>query len=386
MQTVKSFSFQVPKKFIFGMGESKKIGEEAKRIGAHRALVITDPVVKQVGTTEAVLTYLINAGLAVEVFSGVKPEPPVELLEECVMKTRESNYDIIVGIGGGSSLDLAKATSVIAGNTGTVSDYLLGKVPNNRGLPRILLPTTAGTGSEVTCGAVFTDEKSNTKIGMVNPLLFADLAIVDPEFTVSMPPEVTASTGIDVLIHAVESFIARLASPISEQFALKAIKLAETYLRMAFADGKNLVAREMMALASLTAGLSITNAFCGAAHALAYPLGAIYHVPHGIACYVVFSASMEINSIANLSKFRSMAVEMGIKTEGLPDREVAAAVIEAFRQLGKDIQLPQNLRDIGVNKGDIPKLVELVKQKHLIDNNPYHLDKKTISAIYEASF
>ena len=387
MKSRENFAFRIPGDIHFGMGASAELASHAKRLGATTVLLVTDETLCDAGVAGRLRTSLETAGLTVGLYDRVLPEPPTRNVDECVALVGEGQYDCVVGLGGGSVLDVAKATALVATNGGSVVDHLWEeKTASNPALPKILLPTTAGTGSEASRGAVFTDTGRNVKRGMVNTLLRADIAIIDPEFTLTMPPRLTATTGMDAFIHALESFIGKAASPMTELFSLEAIRLIARHLRAAVLNGDDIEARTSMALASLYGGLSSGNAFCGVAHALSNPIGNKFHLPHGTACFLTLGATLRYNCLADLEKFRRIGSALGLPLAGLSNHEAADKIIGSIVQIGKDVGLPQCLRDVGATEDELEELAEGATQPHLLANNPCLVDERVLVDIVHASF
>jgi alcohol dehydrogenase len=284
-------------------------------------------------------------------------------------------------------MDVAKAIAVIATNQGGAVDYLgLNKVPKP-GLPKIMIPTTAGTGSEVTFTAVFVRKNLKKKEGMNSPHLYPELALLDPELTLSLPPAPTAQTGLDALCHAIESYTSVNSSPVSEMFSLEAIALISENLRACVHDGKNIVARERMLLGSLYAGIGLANAGVTAVHSLSYPLGGKYGIGHGLANTMMLPAVMAFNIPAALEKFTDVAEAMGENVDGLPAREAAYLALEAVEALIEDCGIHETLAQFGIKEKDFPALADVaVTVARPLENNPRKLTKDDMIAIYAQAF
>ncbi|MBW2675709.1 MAG: iron-containing alcohol dehydrogenase [Deltaproteobacteria bacterium] len=277
------FSFTGAGKIVFGNGAFEQLAEQIKTLGGSKPLVVLDKNLSAAGLKEKVTDYFKKAGMTIAVFDKVEGEPPLELADEGAKAATTGKCDVVVGIGGGSTMDVAKAVAVIPANKGKAKDYLgLGNVPGP-GLPTIMVPTTAGTGSEVTFTSVFIRKDLNKKEGMNSPYLYPDIALLDPELTLSIPSHVTATTGVDALCHAIESYTSITASPMSELVSLEAIDLISSNLRTCVHNGADLEARGQVLLGSLYAGLGLANAGVTAVHSLSYPLGGMYGIPHGLA-------------------------------------------------------------------------------------------------------
>ncbi|HEU5318115.1 MAG TPA: iron-containing alcohol dehydrogenase [Chloroflexota bacterium] len=380
------FPFRVPPTQLFGTGAVEKIGDEAKRLGISRALVVTDPGVAKAGIAERVRELLDAAGVATAVYDGVEPEPSVASVERAV-EAAGTEHDAIVGVGGGSALDTAKGLSLRSANPGPLQRYFGVELVEKSGLPTILVPTTAGTGSEITPNAIFDDTERKLKAGIVSHRLFAQVAIVDPDLTVGVPPHITAASGIDALTHAMESYVAVRATPHTDLYALESIRLIAANLRTAVARGGDRAARYGQALGSFYAGISITNAGTGLCHAMAYPLGSAYHVPHGMANALLLPAVLEYNALGDVPKMARVAEAMGERVDGLSDREAARVGVDAVRQLCADVGLPKGLREVGVPEDALEGFVEgALSAQRLITNNPRVPDAQAVLRIYRESY
>lgn len=274
--------FRTTKRILFGFGAVEKTGAEAQLLKAKKVLIITDQGVIQAGLLETVEKSLQAAGLPFAIFDGVEPDPRIEVVEKSVEKAKKEGIDLIIGFGGGSSLDIAKVTSILLTNSGKIDGLFGIDLVPNPGIPVILVPTTAGTGSEVTPIAILSDTKEKLKKGIVSPFLFPEVAIVDPRLTIGLPPSVTAFTGMDALTHAIEAYASINATALTDLFAFRALELISQNIRVAYANGENLAARSNMMEGSLLAGIAFANAGVGAAHAFAYPLGGEFHLAHGL--------------------------------------------------------------------------------------------------------
>ncbi|WP_209123788.1 iron-containing alcohol dehydrogenase [Alkalihalobacillus sp. BA299] len=379
--------FQTAGQLITGSGSVAKVGEEVAKLGGKKVLIITDKIIRETGLVNKVVAPLQGQALEVDIIDDVIPEPPFEILEEMAAKISNKGYDVFVGVGGGSALDVTKLLAVMMTNTDNVRDMVGIDNIKNPGLPFILIPTTSGTGSEVTYNAIFTDNRDKVKKGIVSTYLLPNIAIVDAELTLTVPPAVTAATGMDALVHAVESYTAIRSNELTDGIALQAIKLISRSLRTAVHNGKDLKAREDMAMGSLLAGISLGNAGVGAVHALAYPLGGKFKVPHGVANSLLLPYVMKYNVVANLEKFAEVAKAMGENVEGLSTRDAAEQAVHAMATLSKDVGIPASIKDVGVSVEDIPALAEEAsKIDRLLNNNPRTLNVKDIEKIYMEAY
>ncbi len=373
-------------KLIVGNGSTKEIGTEAKRLNGKKSLVITDRRLVKLGLAETARKALEKENIGVDLFREVEFEPTLKVVEEAIQIARGNSYDVVIGFGGGSALDAAKVIASLAKNDGRPEAYMgTNKIPN-RGLPLILVPTTAGTGSEVSPSSVLTDEKDGNKKVVTDTKLMADVAIVDPLLTIPLPPKLTAYTGIDALCHAMGAYITRKANPMSDTLAIEAIYLIGRNLRRAVSGGQNdLEARYNMAWAAAVGMIARVNSGGGAVHGLSYPLGTKYHLPHGQSIALLMPHVMEMNVGSSVPKFARIAEAMGERTEGLPEKRAAEKAIEALKSLLKDIGIFQGLRELGVKKEDFPEFAEIVYEfssRH-IEANPRHLSKQDVVKVYE---
>jgi len=349
----------MPSRVIFGINTIERVGAEAKRLNAQNVLIVTDPGLSKPPLIDKVREPILTEDLKVEVWDRVEPEPTIICVEKLLEHIRRGKFDLVVGLGGGSSMDVAKAAAVLMNNPGDPEDYFAGgkREFTKPGIPCMAIPTTAGTGAEITWDAVIKD-RNGMKAFFEHQFVRPTVAIVDPVMSSGMPPRLTASTGIDALAHAIESSLTRRANPITQALALQAIRLISRNLRTAVYHGNNIEARYNMALAALTEAFSETNAGDIEAHAFGHLIGSVYRIPHGMACGIVLPYAMEYNIVIVADRLRLIAEAMGENVTGLTDREAAYKAIYAVRQLIEDIGLPTALKDMGVKKEEIPKLAE----------------------------
>jgi alcohol dehydrogenase class IV len=383
----KTFSFTGAKKIIFGNGSLLTLAAHIKELHAQNPLVVIDKNLAKTGLLERVASILVSEGIKFTVYDKVDPEPGIELADAGAKIALKNKCDLVIGIGGGSAMDVAKAIAVLATNKGSAVDYLgLNKVPKH-GLPKIMIPTTAGTGSEVTFTAVFVRKNLKKKEGMNSPYLYPELALLDPELTLSLPPVPTAQTGLDALCHAIESYTSVNASPMSEMFSLEAVALIAENLRTCVHDGKSIVARERMLLGSLYAGIGLANAGVTAVHSLSYPLGGKYGVGHGLANTVMLPSVMSFNLPSALEKFADIAEAMGENIDGLPAREAAYLALDAVEALIEDCGVYASLEQFGIKEKDFPALADVaLTVARPLENNPRKVTKADMIAIYADAF
>jgi alcohol dehydrogenase class IV len=384
----KHFSFTGAKRIIFGNGSFDMLGDHIRDMKASRPLVVLDRNLSKTGLKERIADICGKNGVKATIFDKqVEAEPRLEAADDGAKAARKGKCDMVVGIGGGSAMDVAKAIAVLAANNGSAVDYLgLNKVPGP-GLPTIMVPTTAGTGSEVTFTAVFVRQDLKKKEGMNSPYLYPDLALLDPVLTLTLPPVSTASTGIDALCHAIESFTSVNASPMSEMFSLDAIQLISENLRTCVHDGGNLEAREKVLLGSLYAGLGLANAGVGAVHSLSYPLGGKYGVSHGLANTVMLPHVMSFNLPGALEKFTIIAEAMGEIVDDMPLREAAYFAVEAVQSLIEDCGIYTTLEDLNIPEEDFPELAKVAMTvTRPLENNPRKVTIEDAIEIYGEAY
>ncbi|RFU60876.1 iron-containing alcohol dehydrogenase [Peribacillus glennii] len=371
-----------------GWGSLKQLVPEVKKYDVSRILVVTDPALEDIGLTEKVKNPLLEGGYTVEVYTEVIPEPPIEIAEKLVSFIKQKNYDLVVGLGGGSALDLAKLAAVLAAHDGNVSDYLNltgTKRIIHKGLPKLLIPTTSGTGSEVTNISVLSLE--NTKDVIAHDYLLADAAIVDPELTVSVPPKVTAATGIDALTHAIEAYVSVNASPITDGLALQAIRLISRSIRRAVHDGKDKEARIDMSQGSYIAGLAFFNAGVAGVHALAYPLGGQFHLAHGDSNAVLLPYVMGYIRKSCTKKMADILNALGGNSAYFSQKEASLRCVAELKRLVADVGIPGTLGGFDIPQAALERLAgDAIKQTRLLARSPLKLEIEDIRAIYQSAF
>lgn len=378
--------FSTTSRIVMGPGASQTLGAEVKTRGIKRVLIVTDKGVISAGLLKTIEASLASSGIKYGIFDAVQPDPRYEIVEDCLAAAREFKAQMLIGVGGGSPMDITKVTAVMLTNKPPVLQYVgIGLVPKP-GLPTILIPTTAGTGSEVTPIAILSDEGDKLKKGIVSPFLYPALGILDPELTVGLPPHVTAATGMDALIHAIEAYTSINATVITDMYCEKALELLYGNIRTAFAKGDNMEARTAMMEGALLAGIAFANAGVTAVHAFAYPIGAEFHIPHGVANTLMLPHVIRFNVLGNLDKFAQLAWPFGIPTEGLAKLEIVDEVVNAIDRLANDLKVPRHLKDFGVKEKDIDMLAQgVMKVTRLLGNNPRTLYLQDAKDIYKAA-
>ena len=377
------FTFQVPSNILFESGASKKVADLAAEFGAQRILLVTDRGVRDAGLTKAAEEALKAAGRDLVLFEDVVADPPSEVIERAVSLCRDERIDLVLSIGGGSALDTAKLVAYLAKSGDRLDDiYGVGLAKGQR-LPLLLVPTTAGTGSEVTPIAIVTTPTTEKK-GVVSPRLLPDWAILDPELTLGLPSHVTAATGIDAMVHAIEAYTSRhKKNPMSDQLARQALALLSQNIREVCRNGANLEARAQMLLGSMLAGMAFANAPVAAVHALAYPIGAIFHVPHGLSNALVLMGVLRFNLPAAEALYAELAPIVDPEAAGLPVAEAASRFVEGLAAICRDCKVPASLAEVGVRESDLPRLAEdAMKQTRLLVNNPREVTYADAFAIY----
>lgn len=371
-------------RIVAGAGSLERLAELASEFAARRVLIVSDPGVARAGILEGPRSALAKAGLAVTVIDNVPPEPEARDAESAIAAARAAGgADLVVGIGGGSAMDVAKLVAVMLVHPVSLSD-LLNKAPiPGRGLPSIMVPTTAGTGSEATPNSIVLVPEDALKVGIVSPRLVPDAVILDPLVTLSLPPAVTASTGMDALTHAIECYCSKKGNPFSDLYGLEAIRLISRSLRRAFADGNDVAARYDMLLGAYYGGVCIATSSTTAVHALAYPLGGKYRIAHGLSNAILLPFVMEFNLVGSEARFAAMARAMQLPVDGLAPRAAGGAMIEALYRLNADLGIVSTLRDKGIGDDDVDGLVEgASKVTRLLDNNPRPMTRDDMRAIY----
>lgn len=375
--------FQTTPRIIMGAGCLPQIIGEVKRLESGKVFIVTDPGLVEAGVAGRLERILGDGGIAFERFDQVTSDPNLDVAHAAAEALRASGAPVVIGLGGGSAIDIAKIAALMVDNNGTLNDYFGIDLIPKPGRRTLIVPTTAGTGSEVTPIVILSDEVERLKKGVVSPYLFPAVALLDPELTLGLPPAVTAATGMDALIHAVEAFTSKNAYPMTDMLAREAMVLISDNIRTAFANGQDLDARSRMLEGSLLAGMAFANAGVTAVHAFAYPIGAEFHIPHGVANSIMLAPVMAFNMLGNLTKFAEMAELLGEETTDMSTREMALAAVEALRTLSADLRIPDHLSQFGVKEADIPMLAQgVMKVTRLLANNPRQMTQEDAERIY----
>jgi alcohol dehydrogenase class IV len=377
--------FKIAHKLITGAGAIEQLAAELTRLDIDNPLIVTDAALVKSGTVELALCQL--GGREYEIFDRVLPDPEIAIVEDCMRVYREGGHDGLIGLGGGSAIDIAKSVAAYAGYHGALEDLFgVDQVPR-KGPPLIAIPTTAGTGSEVTNVAILSDKVAQLKKGIISDYLLPDVALVSPQMTLTCPRSVTAASGVDALVHAIESYLSVNASPITDALAIGAINLITKALPKAYANPSNLQAREDMATASLMAGMAFGNAGVGAVHALAYPLGGRFNIAHGVSNALLLPYVMTWNKMACVERMQDIAEAMGVQTAHLSAKEAADKAVEAMTELCAAVEIPSGLRSFGIPEDAIPAMaLEAAGIERLMRNNPRKLSAIDIEKIYRAAY
>lgn len=371
--------------FKFGVNVTKSISEDIKEFKVNKVLVVTDEGIVKAGIVDKINEYLKLAGVQGVIYDKVSQNPPIEDVERGVKLLKQEKLNVVIAVGGGSVMDAAKCIAVLGTNKGSIQDYEgFGKV-KELPLPLIAIPTTAGTGSEVNMWAVITDEKEKFKMIIGDPKMAPTLSLIDPIMTKTMPPSLTAATGMDALTHAIECYVTKNAQPLSDILSFEAIKLIVNNLRKAVADGDDIEARSNVLLGNTIVSIAFSTAGLGDVHALAHQLSSFCNVPHGIANVVLLPYVMKFNLIARQDKFIKIAEVMGENIAGLSKREAAFRAVQAVKELSVDIGIPA-LRDLGIKEKDIPDFAEGAMKDLNLLSNPRRTTLEDVIRIYNEAF
>ena len=381
------FVFNTVASIVSGGGTALRLAEQCAVLGVKRPLLVTDPGLVSIGLIEPVLKALLKGRVQPVMFDQVREDPPEEVVLQAAQLGRTEAVDGVIGVGGGSSMDVAKVAAVLLGGEQTLAQlYGVDQVTGGR-LPLMLVPTTAGTGSEVTPVAVITTGET-TKAGVSSSVLLPDVAVLDADLTLGLPPAITAMTGVDAMVHAIEAYTSRhKKNPLSDNLARRALQLLSSSIRAAVHDGGNKEARGNMLLGALLAGQAFANAPVAAVHALAYPLGGRYHIPHGLSNSLVLPSVLEFNAPDAGYLYAELAdIIVGGEVRGNNEAKTTA-LIEAIRQLIQDVGLPATLREVKVAESDLKVLAQdAMLQQRLLVNNPRDVKYEDALAIYTAAY
>ena len=379
--------FKTARRLLTGENSSYLLPEEMASLNVKRPLIVTDKGVKDAGIIQPVIDNLKSNGVEnIFIYSDISAEPETHIVEACCETFEENQCDGVIAIGGGSAMDTAKAVAIYSGETRSLNELFGEDKVAPRKIPLICMPTTAGTGSEVTNISILLDVQAQIKKGIVSNELLPDVAIVAPELTLSCPAFVTAASGVDALVHAVESYLSNFASEITKSLSIAAIRMIVDALPIAYQEPTNIAAREKMATASLMAGLAFGNAGVVAVHALAYPLGGRFHLSHGVSNAVMFSHVMRWNSASCPDKFIDIAIAMGAN-HSISESDAGDYVVAKIEALCVAVAIPKQLREFGIKFEDLKELaIAASAVDRLLRNNPRQLSVEDIETIYQEAF
>ena len=381
-----AYQFQTPTKIISGIGSTAEIIKELNDLHAKKVLLITDPGLVQAGVAQQVVEMLKQAAVEVEIFDAVEPDPSIQVATKAAEMAKNVKANVLIALGGGSAIDTAKSAALLVTNGGYLKDYAGVNKVIKPILPLIAVPTTAGTGSEVTIFAVMSDPEKQEKFTISSALIAPAVAVLDPLLTLKLPPSVTAFTGMDALTHAIEAFTSSIAQPPTDALALSAIKLVLKHLPVAVGRGDNIKARDGMLQASLLAGIAFNNAFLGLAHAIASPLGGHFHVPHGLANAVMLPYVMEYNLPTAVRRYAEIGCALGLQAVGDTPRAVAEKTVAAITQLARDINIPEKLSNIGAKEELLPLVARDALKSIQLKFNVRNASEKEILALLQKAY
>jgi alcohol dehydrogenase class IV len=379
------FKFMMPPAIYFGNDSSRKIADIVSSFGVSKILIVTGKVIRSSGMLESVEKALKSVTKSCIVYDGIEQEPITDYIETGLEVYRKNKCELILGLGGGSPLDAAKAISAMTANEGKISDYKGTDKLQKRGAPIIAIPTTAGTGSEVTRYLAITDPATSVKMLITSPHIIPDVAIVDPVLTVSCPQGLTAATGIDALTHAIEAYVSVKANPLSDMFALQAVNLLAGNLRAAWANGNNLKSREKVMIGAMYAGIAFCNSSVALVHGMSRPIGANFHIAHGISNAAILGTVMDFSYIGNAARYADLAEAMGNEVHGLSEMEGARTAVDSVKELIANLEIP-TLKGLGLDKKKIEALAQKMAEDAIASgspgNNPRIATAEEIAGLY----
>lgn len=385
---ISSRPFRTPATIHFGEEAAANAGPEAKRFGARKVLLVTDKVLADVGAIDPVVKSLEDSGVEVVVFNGVNSEPDLSHVDTGLQMLKEEQCDFLVACGGGSPIDASKAVSIMATNSGKIEDYMGLDKFTKPGVPLMTVPTTAGTGSEATMFSIITDTDRDVKMLIGSPFLMPQIAIVDPLLTLDLPRKLTAATGLDALTHAIEAYVSVKAQPMTDVLALSAIKLISKNLLMAWGSPRNREARANTMLGALQAGIAFSNASVALVHGMSRPIGANFHVPHGVSNACLLGVVMDYSLEGNPQRYADIAKAMGVGIGSMDLMDVAQIGAEKVKNLIKMLEVP-TLTELGVTSAKLEPVVEKMAEDAIVSgspgNNPRQPSKEEIIELYRAA-
>ncbi|MCW8887240.1 MAG: iron-containing alcohol dehydrogenase [Motiliproteus sp.] len=373
----------VSPEIVFGVGARKTVGNFARTFGAQRVLIVSDPGVVAAGWVKDVEESLAAIGIDYRLYCNVSPNPRAEEVMQGAAIYRQEGCNLIVAVGGGSPMDCAKGIGIISANSGHILNFegvdrIMTPIP-----PLVFIPTTAGTSADVSQFAIISDPETRNKISIISKAVVPDVSLIDPETTVTMDPFLTACTGVDALVHAVEAYVSTASGPLTDGHALEAIKLVSSNLTALVANPTDIQLREQVMLGSMKAGLAFSNAILGAVHAMSHSLGGHLDLPHGLCNAILLEHVIDYNFPSSEDKFRNVAETIGIDTRGMKPKEVKSKLMSSVQKLKRDVGLTQRLKEAGVNTADIPELSKKAVRDPCILTNPRKSNKRDVEVVYE---
>ena len=376
----------LPTRNVFGEGAVLEAGDLVKSLGAKKCLIVTDRYLGQIGMADRVQGILKKAGIEACIFAGAEPNPTDKNVEAGARFYQENECNSIISLGGGSSHDCAKGIGLVAANGGQIADFEGVDKSSKPMIPLMAINTTAGTASEITRFCIITDTSRKVKMAIVDWRVTPQIAINDPELMKGMPPSLTASTGMDALTHAIEAYVSTDANPLTDAAAIMAIKMIAHYLPKAVANGNYMKARDKMAYAQYLAGIAFNNASLGYVHAMAHQLGGFYNLPHGVCNAILLPYVESYNLIGNMNRFRDVAQAMGVQVEGISVTCAAEKAIEAIKKLSRQLEIPTDLKQLGVREEDFGIMADNAKKDVCQLTNPRTATREQVIEIYRQAY
>ena len=376
----------LPTRNVFGEGAVQEAGDLVKSLGAKKCLIVTDRYLGQIGMADRVQGILKKAGIEACIFAGAEPNPTDKNVEAGARFYQENECKSIISLGGGSSHDCAKGIGLVAANGGQIADFEGVDKSSKPMIPLMAINTTAGTASEITRFCIITDTSRKVKMAIVDWRVTPQIAINDPELMKGMPPSLTASTGMDALTHAIEAYVSTDANPLTDAAAIMAIKMIAHYLPKAVANGNYMKARDKMAYAQYLAGIAFNNASLGYVHAMAHQLGGFYNLPHGVCNAILLPYVESYNLIGNMNRFRDVAQAMGVQVEGISVTCAAEKAIEAIKKLSRQLEIPTDLKQLGVREEDFGIMADNAKKDVCQLTNPRTATREQVIEIYRQAY
>lgn len=376
----------LPTRNVFGEGAVQEAGDLVKSLGAKKCLIVTDRYLGQIGMADRVQGILEKAGIEACIFAGAEPNPTDKNVEAGARFYQENECNSIISLGGGSSHDCAKGIGLVAANGGQIADFEGVDKSSKPMIPLMAINTTAGTASEITRFCIITDTSRKVKMAIVDWRVTPQIASNDPELMKGMPPSLTASTGMDALTHAIEAYVSTDANPLTDAAAIMAIKMIAHYLPKAVANGNYMKARDKMAYAQYLAGIAFNNASLGYVHAMAHQLGGFYNLPHGVCNAILLPYVESYNLIGNMNRFRDVAQAMGVQVEGISVTCAAEKAIEAIKKLSRQLEIPSDLKQLGVREEDFGIMADNAKKDVCQLTNPRTATREQVIEIYRQAY